>query len=48
MSGGIEADSAKEALRVYRDPKRPTVLIENAFSEQPGETLTVQPAKIVV
>jgi hypothetical protein len=48
MSGGIEADSAKEALHAYRDPKRPTVLIENPSSEQLGETLTVKPAKIVV
>jgi hypothetical protein len=46
MSGGIEADSAKEALRAYRDPKRPTVL-ENDSSGQLGETLTVKPAKIV-
>jgi hypothetical protein len=47
MSGGIEADSAKEALHAYRDPKRPTVLLENASSGQLGETLTVKPAKIV-
>jgi hypothetical protein len=47
MSGGIEADSAKEALRAYRDPKRPTVLLENASSGQLGGTLAVKPAKIV-
>ena len=47
MSGGIEADSAKEALHAYRDPKRPTVLLENASSGQLGETLTLKPAKIV-
>ena len=47
MSGGIEADSAKEALHEYREPKRPTVLLENASSGQLGETLTVKPAKIV-
>ena len=28
MTGGIEANSAKEALRAYREPKRPTVLPE--------------------
>ena len=47
MTGCIEADSAKEALHAYQDPKRPTVLLENASSRQLGETLTVQPAKIV-
>jgi len=47
MSGGIEADFAKEALHAYRDPKRPTVLLENASSGQLGETLTVKPANIV-
>jgi hypothetical protein len=47
MSAGIEADSAKEA-RAHRDPKRFTVLLENACSGQLRETLTVEPAKIVV
>ena len=46
LTGGIEADSAKEALRAYRDPKQPTVLLEGASSRQAGATLTVKPAKI--
>jgi hypothetical protein len=45
MSGGVEADSAEEALRAYRE--RPTALLENASSAQLDETLTVRPAKIV-
>ena len=47
LTGGIEADSAKEALRAYRDPKRPNLLLENASSAQLGETLTVKHAKTV-
>lgn len=47
LSGGIEADSANEALNAYRDPKRPAVPLENASSGQLGETLTVKPAKII-
>ena len=47
MSGGIEADSAEEALHAYRDPKRLTGRLANTSSGQPGETLTVNPAQIV-
>ena len=39
MSGGIEADSADEALRDYREPKRHRVLLENASSDELGEVL---------
>ena len=39
--GGIEADSAEEGLRAYREPKQPTVLLENASSAQLSEMLTV-------
>ena len=47
MTSGIEADSAKEALHAYREPKRPTVLLENVSSGQPGEIPTVTRSKIV-
>jgi hypothetical protein len=47
MTGGIEADSAKEALRAYREPTRPTVLLENASSGQLGKRPTVTRSKIV-
>jgi len=47
LTGGIEADSAKEALRAYREPKRHRVLLENASSEQLSEMLKVTRSKIV-
>ncbi len=46
MSGGIEADSAKEALHAYRDPKRPTVLLESASFGPLGEVPTMTRSKI--
>ena len=46
-SGRIEADSAKEALRAYREPNRHTILPENASSGQPGEMLTLTHSKTV-
>jgi len=47
MTGYVEADSAKEALHAYREPKRPTVLLENASSGQLGEIPTMTRSKIV-
>jgi hypothetical protein len=47
LTGGVEADSGNEALRAYREPKRPTVLLERASSGQPGEIPTVTGSKIV-
>jgi hypothetical protein len=47
MTGGIEADSVKEALHSYREPKRHRVILENASSRQLSETLTITRAKIV-
>lgn len=39
--GGVEADSAKDGLRAYREPKRPTVLFESLSAAQLSELLTV-------
>ena len=47
LTGGVEADSGKEALRADREPKRPTVLLERASSGQPGEIPIVIRSKIV-
>jgi hypothetical protein len=46
MTGGIEADSAEEALRAYREPKRPTVLLESASFGPLGEVPTMTRSKI--
>ena len=46
--GGIEADTAREGLRAYREPKRLTVLLENACSAQLSEMLTVTRPRTVV
>ncbi len=48
LTGGIEANSAKDGLSVYREPKRPTVLLENASSAQLSEMLTVTRSSTVV
>ena len=48
LIGGIEADSAKEGLRVSREPKRPTVLLENLSSAQLSEMLTATRSRTVV
>lgn len=47
MTGGIEADSPNEALRAYREPKGHRVMVENASSGKPGETPTIEHAKVV-
>ena len=39
---------AKDGLRVYREPKRPTALLENASSAQLSEMLTVTRSRTVV
>jgi len=47
LTGGIEADSAKEALCTYREPKRHRVMLKNASSGRLGEIPTVTRSKIV-
>ena len=47
LTGGIEADSAKEALRAYREPKRPTVLLETVSSRQLSAMLAGERSKTV-
>lgn len=48
LIGGIEADSAKDGLRAFREPKRPTVLLEKASSAPVSETPSIPRSKTVV